>query len=220
MKTILVIGKWRVEHLNTILFSNLDTGANRGVGFELVTRFLAMGYSVFGTYRPDTRDDRSVQQVDSKRATSLHELIFHCKAQRYWCEDLRAWLSGRSVNWSYSAGIWRGSARCTGQLCRSVSLISLSSLLHIDWFWADISSLRPALCHTWDDKPFTEQSDEDLLSHFKVNTIVSTPHRNIHRTAIDMSAFRDRSWPAKPFYQPCKSQNKARSSICLLTWQA
>lgn len=125
MKTILVIGKWRVEHLNTILFSNLDTGANRGVGFELVTRFLAMGYSVFGTYRPDTRDDRSVQQVDSKRATSLHELIFHCKAQRYWCEDLRAWISGQSVHRSYSAGIWRCSARCTGQLCRSVSLISL-----------------------------------------------------------------------------------------------
>jgi hypothetical protein len=49
-----------------------------------------MGYSVYGTYRPDTRDDRSVQQVESMRATHLYELIFECKAQRYWREDLRA----------------------------------------------------------------------------------------------------------------------------------
>jgi hypothetical protein len=49
-----------------------------------------MGYSVYGTYRPDTRDDRSVQQVEPMRATHLYELIFECKAQRYWREDLRA----------------------------------------------------------------------------------------------------------------------------------
>jgi NAD(P)-dependent dehydrogenase (short-subunit alcohol dehydrogenase family) len=86
----MVIGKWRIQHHSTVPVSNRNTGANRGVGFELVARFLAMGYSVYGTYRPDTRDDRSIQQVESMRVKDLHELIFQCKAQRYWREDLRA----------------------------------------------------------------------------------------------------------------------------------
>jgi NAD(P)-dependent dehydrogenase (short-subunit alcohol dehydrogenase family) len=49
---------------------------------------------------------------------------------------------------------------------------------------------------------------------------VSGPHRCILCTAIDMSSFRDRSWPAKPFYQPCRRQSKARLSTCRLIWQA
>lgn len=187
MKTILVIGKWRIWHSNTVLFSNWDTGANRGVGFELVTRFLAMGYSVYGTYRPDTRDDRSVQQVESTRAKHLHKLTFRCKAQRYWREDLRAWLSRWSFDWNSSAKFRRCSARGADQLCRFVPPMSLCSLSSINHFWTDILYLRSALCHTWVDKPFTEQSDEDLLSHFKVNTVVSGPHNSIPLTAINPS---------------------------------
>jgi hypothetical protein len=61
---------------DVVLVPNLDKGANRGVGFELVTRFLAIGYSVYGTYRADTREDGSVQQVDSQFfLTVLHNLI-------------------------------------------------------------------------------------------------------------------------------------------------
>jgi hypothetical protein len=31
---------------------------------------------------------------------------------------------------------------------------------------------QSGLYYLWDDKPFTEQSAEDLLDHFKVNVVV------------------------------------------------
>lgn len=39
------------------------SGANRGIGFQLATRFLAKGFNAYGTYRPETRDDPSVKTV-------------------------------------------------------------------------------------------------------------------------------------------------------------
>jgi NAD(P)-dependent dehydrogenase (short-subunit alcohol dehydrogenase family) len=77
-----------VKDLDNVLVPNPDKGANRGVGFELATRFLAMGYSVHGTYRHETHDDPSVQQVESIITTYLHKLILCRKAQRVWREDL------------------------------------------------------------------------------------------------------------------------------------
>ncbi|KAH7406366.1 hypothetical protein DE146DRAFT_389384 [Phaeosphaeria sp. MPI-PUGE-AT-0046c] len=106
----------------------LVIGANRGVGFELATRFLAMGYSVHGTYRPETHDDRSVQQL-KETGVKTFELDY---------------LDGNSI-------------KVAAEEFGDVPL--------------DVLINCAALCHTWDDKPFTEQSDEDLLSHFKVNTI-------------------------------------------------
>ncbi|OCL04032.1 NAD(P)-binding protein [Glonium stellatum] len=41
----------------------LVIGANRGIGFELATRLHRQGYTVFGTHRPQTRDDPSVKDL-------------------------------------------------------------------------------------------------------------------------------------------------------------
>ncbi|KAI3332070.1 NAD(P)-binding protein [Xylariaceae sp. AK1471] len=38
----------------------LIIGANRGIGFELATRFRGLGYHVCGTYRPQTKNDSTV----------------------------------------------------------------------------------------------------------------------------------------------------------------
>lgn len=41
----------------------ISAGANRGIGHELVTRFQGKGHHVFGTYRPQSRDDITVIKV-------------------------------------------------------------------------------------------------------------------------------------------------------------
>lgn len=106
----------------------LVIGANRGIGFELATRFLTKGYTVYGTYRSKSRADCSVQQLEEAGVRTF-ELD-------YADED------------SIKAG-----ARDFGNTPLDVLINSA------------------ALCHLWDDKPFTEQSGEDLLTHFKVNTM-------------------------------------------------
>ncbi|KAK4664559.1 uncharacterized protein QC763_0087240 [Podospora pseudopauciseta] len=55
----------------------LVIGANGGIGFQLATRFLKEGYKVFGTYRPQTKDDVSVAEMRWGRpqATALLFLI-------------------------------------------------------------------------------------------------------------------------------------------------
>lgn len=50
-------------------------GANRGIGFQLATRFLKLGYSVHGTYRPQTREDESVAELKKTGIETL-ELDF------------------------------------------------------------------------------------------------------------------------------------------------
>lgn len=40
-----------------------DTGANRGIGFELATRLLDKGHKVYGSYRPQSRKDSSTVEV-------------------------------------------------------------------------------------------------------------------------------------------------------------
>jgi hypothetical protein len=52
--------------------NNLTAGANRGIGFQLATRFLEGGYAVYGTFRPQTRADPSV--VDAR------PFPIHCSA--------------------------------------------------------------------------------------------------------------------------------------------
>lgn len=34
--------------------------------------------------------------------------------------------------------------------------------------------MKVGLYYLWDDKPFSEQSAEDLMQHFKVNVVVGT----------------------------------------------
>ncbi|KAF2114212.1 hypothetical protein BDV96DRAFT_577765 [Lophiotrema nucula] len=106
----------------------LVIGANRGVGFELATRFLAKGYMVYGTYRSETVDDVSVQKL-KEAGVKTFELDY---AQE------------KSIN---------AAAKDLGD-------VPLDILIN-----------NAALCCLWDDKPFTEQSAEDLLTHFKVNTV-------------------------------------------------
>ncbi|CAO2656560.1 Nn.00g053630.m01.CDS01 [Neocucurbitaria sp. VM-36] len=50
---------------------NEDFTRDRGVGFELTNRFLAKGYAVYGTYRPETRDDCSVRLLKEAGAKTL-----------------------------------------------------------------------------------------------------------------------------------------------------
>lgn len=49
----------------------LDIGANGGIGFQLATRFLKEGYKVFGTYRPQTKDDVSVAELEGTGVQSI-----------------------------------------------------------------------------------------------------------------------------------------------------
>jgi NAD(P)-dependent dehydrogenase (short-subunit alcohol dehydrogenase family) len=49
----------------------LIIGANRGIGFELTQRLLSHGHTVYGTYRPQSRDDASVSQLQGAGAQTL-----------------------------------------------------------------------------------------------------------------------------------------------------
>jgi NAD(P)-dependent dehydrogenase (short-subunit alcohol dehydrogenase family) len=49
----------------------LIIGANRGIGFELTQRLLARGHTVYGTYRPQSREDSSVSQLRAAGAQTL-----------------------------------------------------------------------------------------------------------------------------------------------------
>ncbi|KAI1082144.1 NAD(P)-binding protein [Whalleya microplaca] len=40
--------------------------ANRGIGFQLASRFQALGHRVCGTYRPQTKDDPSIAELWAK----------------------------------------------------------------------------------------------------------------------------------------------------------
>jgi NAD(P)-dependent dehydrogenase (short-subunit alcohol dehydrogenase family) len=53
----------------------LALGANRGIGFQLSTRFVQLGYAVYGTFRPQTKDDKSVEDVPAFSANSSHGLF-------------------------------------------------------------------------------------------------------------------------------------------------
>jgi len=53
----------------------LIIGANRGIGFELASRLHRQGYTVLGTYRPQTRDDPSVKELLQEGINTL-ELDF------------------------------------------------------------------------------------------------------------------------------------------------
>ncbi|KAK3325072.1 hypothetical protein B0H66DRAFT_547347 [Apodospora peruviana] len=106
----------------------LVIGANRGIGFQLATRHLAKGYAVYGTYRPETRDDSSVAEMKEAGIKTL-ELDFTD-------ED-----SIKAAAKEYGDGPLDVLINCGG------------------------------LYKLWDDKPFTEHSAEDLLEHFRVNTI-------------------------------------------------
>ncbi|KAI1504037.1 NAD(P)-binding protein [Biscogniauxia marginata] len=44
----------------------LLVGANRGIGFQLASRFKNLGYKVYGTYRPQTKADPSVDELLAK----------------------------------------------------------------------------------------------------------------------------------------------------------
>jgi NAD(P)-dependent dehydrogenase (short-subunit alcohol dehydrogenase family) len=65
-----------VQLTNCIICS----GANRGVGFQLVSRFLKLDYSVYGTFRPQTREDSSVAEVSSLLSSKLWIIsrLTHC----------------------------------------------------------------------------------------------------------------------------------------------
>ena len=49
----------------------LIIGANRGIGLELAKRLLAHGHTVYGTYRPQSRQDPSVPQLQATGARTL-----------------------------------------------------------------------------------------------------------------------------------------------------
>jgi nucleoside-diphosphate-sugar epimerase len=51
---------FNVPFYDNLTLTASTTGANRGIGFELTTRFLERGYIVYGTFRPQTREDPSV----------------------------------------------------------------------------------------------------------------------------------------------------------------
>jgi NAD(P)-dependent dehydrogenase (short-subunit alcohol dehydrogenase family) len=60
---------------NCVMIADNYAGANRGIGFELATRFLNKGFEVFGTYRPQTRQDSSVTDVSLSPALIFRETI-------------------------------------------------------------------------------------------------------------------------------------------------
>jgi NAD(P)-dependent dehydrogenase (short-subunit alcohol dehydrogenase family) len=49
----------------------LIIGANRGIGFELTKSLLARGHSVYGTYRPQSREDSSVSKLKAAATQTL-----------------------------------------------------------------------------------------------------------------------------------------------------
>ncbi|KAF2421109.1 NAD(P)-binding protein, partial [Tothia fuscella] len=112
-------------------------GANRGIGFQLVSRFLEQGYTVHGTVRPQMKNDPSVSDASLNPRAKLLELDFTIEETILQAaKDFGDHVLDILVN-------------CAGD-----------PLTH---------SLR--LYYLWDDKPFTEQSADDLLSHFKVNVV-------------------------------------------------
>ncbi|KAK5656993.1 hypothetical protein OQA88_3516 [Cercophora sp. LCS_1] len=104
----------------------LVIGANRGIGFELATRFLAKGYKVHGTYRPETRDDDSVGALKAAGVETF-EVDFS---------------DGESI-------------KVAAQ----------------DFGDQPLDFLINCVYRLWDDMPAWEQSAEDLLHHFRVNTV-------------------------------------------------
>lgn len=66
-KTVLVVGNVLLSSVpqgNRKPSANglCNLGANRGIGYQLATRFLGNGYTVYGTVRPETRADPSVAE--------------------------------------------------------------------------------------------------------------------------------------------------------------
>ncbi|KAK0712712.1 hypothetical protein B0T26DRAFT_741712 [Lasiosphaeria miniovina] len=66
----------------------LIVGANRGIGFELATRFVKKGYNVWGTYRPQTRGDSSVSDLKGSGVHTIEldftdEASINAAAQEY-----------------------------------------------------------------------------------------------------------------------------------------
>ncbi|KAK0701369.1 hypothetical protein B0T21DRAFT_417206 [Apiosordaria backusii] len=106
----------------------LVIGANRGIGFELATRFLKRGYKVFGTYRPQTKEDVSVAELKSTGVQTI-ELDYGDEASII---DAAKTLDGAKLDILINCG---------------------------------------AIYNTWDEKPFIEQTADDLLSHFKINVV-------------------------------------------------
>jgi NAD(P)-dependent dehydrogenase (short-subunit alcohol dehydrogenase family) len=49
----------------------LIIGANRGIGFELTQRLLSHGHRVYGTYRPQSREDSTVSRLKAAGAQAL-----------------------------------------------------------------------------------------------------------------------------------------------------
>ncbi|KAE9986563.1 hypothetical protein EG327_004235, partial [Venturia inaequalis] len=128
-------------------------GANRGIGNQLATRFLKGNYTVHGTVRPETRQDPSVHQLGAKGAKILELDLLDEKSIVQAAEDF-------------------GHAQ------------PLDILINVagTWSWAPAMSFRllvristdddeTGLYYLWDDKPFSEQSADDLVQHFKVNVV-------------------------------------------------
>lgn len=81
------------------------------------------------------------------------------------------------------------------------------------------------LYYLWDDKPFSEQSADDLVQHFKVNVVVGT---FLFRSTLAFGAilslfanhtYRVPSWSQRPFCPHCPFPPRPKSSISLQTLQ-
>ncbi|KAK3935297.1 NAD(P)-binding protein [Diplogelasinospora grovesii] len=133
----------------------LVIGANRGIGLELATRFQEKGYTVFGSYRPQTREDTSILQLKTRGVNTI-ELDY---------------TDENSINAAKGFGDRPLSilVNCAGDLAGvSCSFVSPSPTLT-----RTLNSPRDneGMYYAWDDKPFTEQSADDLLDPFRVNVV-------------------------------------------------
>ncbi|KAF9554685.1 NAD(P)-binding protein [Agrocybe pediades] len=58
------------------MYRILIIGANRGIGHELATRFSLRGHTVYGTYRPQSRNDETVRKMIESTTVTALELDF------------------------------------------------------------------------------------------------------------------------------------------------
>ncbi|KAK4174696.1 hypothetical protein QBC36DRAFT_356649 [Triangularia setosa] len=133
MSTETVLGIGQTNHvrlLELLTINHIDFIERRqqSIGIELATRFLKKGYKVFGTYRPQTKEDGSVAEHERTGARTI-ELDYADEA---------------SMN---------------------------TAANHLDGEKLDILINCGATYNTWDEKPFTKQSADDLVSHSKINVV-------------------------------------------------
>ncbi|ETN38695.1 uncharacterized protein HMPREF1541_06732 [Cyphellophora europaea CBS 101466] len=110
----------------------IGRGANRGIGFELARKLTVNGHQVFGTYRPVTRDDPTVQQLKAYKIPTFEVDLTDEDSIMRLAEDY--------------ATHPRGGA--------------LDVLINCAGIYFPLS-----------DRPFQAFTADDLLEHFKVNTI-------------------------------------------------